>query len=61
MVRAKATTKVVGVGFSAMQPGERSTSIFSNGLGFFGYQFDGAGAKIIATMSLDEAFTYYTH
>ena len=58
-VRAKARAKVVGIGFAAMQRGERSTSIFSNGLGFFSYQFDGSGAKLVATMSLEEAFQYY--
>ena len=57
-VQAKAEKKIQGVGFTAMQRAECSTSVYPGGLGFFAYQFDSSGAKLIATIALEEAFIY---
>ena len=56
--KTKAERKIQGIGLTAMQRGECSTSVYPGGLGFFAYQFDSSGSKLVATIALEEAYTY---
>ena len=55
----KVYKKVMGIGLSAMQRGQTTTSVFSSGTGFFAYQFEQSGAKLLASMSLKEAIQLF--
>eukprot|EP00435_Cladocopium_sp_Y103_P056361 s335_g19.t1 len=58
-LKDKLYKKVMGVSLSAMQRGLTTTSVFSSGLGFFGYQFENSGARLLASISLEEAFQLF--
>ena len=59
VAKDKMHKKVCGVGLSAMQRGLTTTSVFSSGIGFFGYQFEVSGARLLASMSLAEAIKLF--